>query len=117
MKRSITESDIVNACIVLAVIGLGTIYLSQSFILPEEVDIGGIDETWIGNSVSVNGTVSSVYSSNGAVFLTVEDDSGSITVVDFDGSRYSEGSPVKVKGYIEVYQGELEIIADEIKLK
>jgi DNA/RNA endonuclease YhcR with UshA esterase domain len=117
LKRSITESDILKACIVLAVIGLELIHISQSFIQPDKVDIGSIDETWIGNSVSVKGTVSSVSSSNETIFLTVEDGSGAITVVDFDGGNYSEGYSVTVKGYVEVYQSELEIVADEIKLK
>lgn len=117
MKRSITESDILKACIILSIIGLGIIHISQSFIQPDKVEIDEIDETWIGNSVSINGTISSVYSSNETVFLTVEDDSGSITVVDFDRGNYSRGSEIEAKGYVEVYQSELEIVADEINLK
>ena len=98
-------------------IGLGIIHISHSFIQPEKVDIGSVDKTWVGNSVSVNGTVSSVHSSNETVFLTLQDGSGSITVVDFDNGNYRKGSSVRVEGYVEIYQNELEIVADEIKLK
>jgi len=117
LKRNITESDIVHACIILAVLGLGVIHISQSFIQTDRVEIGSIDRTWIGNSVSINGSISSVYSTNETVFLSVEDSSGSITVVDFDGANYSTGSDIETTDYVKVCQNKLDIITDEIKLK
>lgn len=117
MKKNITESDILRICILLSIIGLGIIHISQSFIEPDSVDIGQIDKTWIGNSVSIEGNISSVSKFNETVFIEVLDDSGKITVVDFDGGNYSRDDRVKVTGYVEIYQNELEIIPDEIKLK
>lgn len=113
MDRTISESDIYRLCGILAIIGLGIIYLSQSYLEPQKTEIGDIDETLIGNSVAVNGSINSVSRTDNAVFAEIEDSTGSIQIVDFEAREMPDKA--YLSGYVDVYEGDVQIVVEEIE--
>lgn len=112
MKRNITESDILRICIILAIIGLAIIHFSQSYMSPEHVKIEEIDETWIGNTVTVDASTSSYSQVSGAAFFQLEDSTGTIQAVDFENR--SIPSEAEFTGHIDIYESDLQIVITEI---
>lgn len=91
-------------------------YGASLYITVEEVDIGEIEKSWTGKNVIAVGNVTDYSRSGGHVFMTVKDRTGSIKVVNFDSEGgWKKGDRVKVLGHVEVYHGQLEIIAKEIE--
>lgn len=86
------------------------IHISQSYITPEKVGIESIDETDLGNSVTVEGNVSLEHSTGNADFLKIRDATGSIRAVDFEQRSIPEKA--SVSGYVDVYEGELQIVVE-----
>ena len=111
--KNVTEKDIYRACIVLSIIGLGILHISHSYIEPDKVAINEIDETWMGNTVQVSGDVRDYHRTDNAAFFTVENSSDSINVVDFELRNVSDTATVT--GNVDIYQGDLQIVAQEIK--
>jgi len=111
-EKQITESDIYKACIVLSFIGLATIHISQSYMTPQKANVNQIDETWLGKTVKINGTIETDFNTESASFYTLKDSTGSINLVDFDNRTLpDEGS---VTGHIDIYQGNIQIVLDQI---
>ena len=106
--HQITESDIYKACIVLSVIGLSIIHISQSYMTAEKVNIEEIDETWLGKTVKINGTIKPEFKTENAAFYTVKDSTGSIDLADFENQSIPRQG--RVTGYVDVYQGDLQVI-------
>jgi len=111
--KNITESDIYKACIVLSVVGLATIHISQSYMTPEKASIDEIDETWLGKTVKINGTIENDFNTEGASFYSLKDSTGSINLVDFNNRTIPEKG--SVTGHIDIYQGDIQIVLDEVK--
>lgn len=109
----LTENDIYKACIVLSIIGLGIIHVSHSYLEIQEADITEIDRTWMGNTVQVEGEVSSYTETENAAFFEIEDSTGKIDIVDFENRNIS--NQASVSGHVDVYQGNLQIVAEEIE--
>ncbi|WP_169891223.1 exodeoxyribonuclease VII large subunit [Litchfieldia alkalitelluris] len=99
----------------------------QTSSTPDRIDIlkiADINESMIGKKVSVNGKISNRYDhKDGHVFLTLEENNGSLKVVIFSDMEIStehlqEGETVNVKGELKEYNDELEInvesISDEV---
>lgn len=103
-------------CVFLAIIGLGIMYASSLYISPEKAIISEIDKSWSGKNVEISGKVISFSSSGKNIFMRLNDSTGDIKVVQFE-SEFSakKGEKVNVTGTVELYQGELEIIAEEIQ--
>lgn len=107
--------NVYKASVFLAVIGLTLLYFSSLYIQIEEVDIGAIEKDWNGKNVKISGELTDYSSSGSTAFLTVNDTTGSILVVNFDSKEeYDEGSSVNVTGHVAIYKGQLEVIAKEI---
>lgn len=100
----------------LSVIGLTLMYASSQYLELENADIGDIDKTYSGETLKIQGEAVNVTKSGENLFMGVKDSTGSITVVSFGSeTSVSEGEAVNVSGTVELYEGKLEIIADEIK--
>lgn len=100
----------------LSVIGLTLMYASSLYLEPETVEIKEIDKGQTGEVLAAKGTAANVSNSGNHLFMDLKDSTGSILVVDFDSqTSVSEDSTVTVIGNVELYEGELEIIAREIK--
>lgn len=111
-------------CSVAGLIALG--FVSAS-VTSNVVKIQTIMPDSIGLVVKVCGAVTQTYTSKGGhVFLDVEDDSGTINVVVFenmakglsiDPYELKLGDHVCVRGEVDMYRNELEIIPKEISLQ
>lgn len=111
MKRE----DFARICLLVSLIGLSIMYASGEFLEPEKTDIGDISESDVGDTLVVEGTVSGFYSTDSASFFTLEDDSGSISVTDFDSRKFDNGEKINISGQVDLYQGDLQIVASEIR--
>lgn len=110
---NITEKDIYRACIILSIIGLGVIHISHSYIQPDEVSIDQIDETWMGNTVKVEGEITSHTETQNAAFLEISDSTGSINLVDFEKRNITGRS--SITGNVDIYQGDLQLVVKEVE--
>lgn len=100
----------------LAIIGLTLMYASSIYIQIEEVDAAEIKSSWQGKNVVAEGEAVNVTRSDEHLFFDLKDETGSILVVDFNSrTSLSRGEEVEVTGKVEVYEGELEIIAEELQ--
>ena len=86
----------------------------------QATQIGQITDRDDGKHVLVNGTVSGFRITNGNIFFKLGDGTGNITVVMFERAARSkniavgDGDSAEVRGQINVYKSELEIIASSI---
>lgn len=102
----------------LSVIGLTLMYGASLYIQLDTVDIGEIEESWVGKTLKIEGEAVNVSSSGGHLFMDVRDNTGSILVVNFDSATsVKEGEKVNITGHVALYEGELEVIAKEIEKK
>lgn len=113
--KNITERDIYRACIVLSIIGLGIIHVSHSYLEYQKVKVDEIDRTWLGNSVRVEGEIVSRTEVDGAKFMELRDSTDTISIVDFEMRNVT--SQASISGYVDVYQGDIQIVAEEIENK
>lgn len=91
-------------------------YASSLYLEPETVDVKNIDKSQTGKVLAVKGTAANVTNSGNHLFIDFKDSTGSILVVDFDSEHsVSEGAQVTIIGSVELYEGDLEIIARDIK--
>jgi DNA/RNA endonuclease YhcR with UshA esterase domain len=86
------------------------------------VNIGEIDASYIGKAVNITGEITSIYESNGNLFIDMKDGTGEIKVVlwedsikalmikDVDISKLEKGTKINVIGDIQIYKGEVEVI-------
>ncbi len=111
--KNIKEKDIYKACIVLSIIGLGIIHVSHSYLEYQEVKVEEIDRTWLGNSVRVEGEIVSRTEVDGAKFMELRDSTDTVSIVDFEMRNASDQA--SISGYVDVYQGDLQIVAEEIE--
>lgn len=109
--------NILKVCVTCSILGIMAIamFMPKG---PTAYAIANLSDDGIGRSVSVEGTVDSVYTSKqGHTFITISDGNNSISVVAFKGTdakAAKEGSKLRVTGKLATYKQELEIIADSI---
>jgi len=71
----------------------------------------------LGRTVMVEGEILSFTSKPTVTFIEIVDKTGEILVVSFSKLKRPPCSTIRVAGKVELYKGELEIIADEIKCR
>ena len=99
-----------------SLVGLFVLLLLGSFAQPPIVKISDLQNN-IGKIVQLNDArVSSISSHEGTVFLTLEDSTGKIDAVYFGSPTYEiiEDDVVAVKGKVQLYKGDLEIVIQEL---
>ena len=118
----IQDEKLARISLGLAVIGIAAIYLSVNLLGAERIDIGSVSIKDSGKQVLVSGVINSFGESGGNIFIDLEDETGSITVVMFErtgrGQKevygLQEGDNISVNGQISIYKSGLEIIANKI---
>ncbi|PSG98616.1 MAG: hypothetical protein BRC29_00630 [Nanohaloarchaea archaeon SW_7_43_1] len=112
-----THRELYFISTVLAVIGLGIMFVTAESIEPETNKIESLSSSsQTGDIITVKGEVISSQYVDGNLFLTVEDETGSMSVADFNSNKnFQEGEKVSVEGEITLYEGELELIAQAIE--
>lgn len=110
------QKQLYKASIFLSVIGLTLMYASSLYLELDNSDVGDIKKSWSGKTLQIQGEAVNVTNSGGNLFMDVKDSTGSILVVSFDSqTSVNDGDSVNVTGHVALYEGELEIIAKEIK--
>jgi RecJ-like exonuclease len=102
-------------CLLLSVVGLALMYGATEFMQLEKVDPGEVSKEDIGKSFRVEGNVSDFYRTDSASFFTLNGENGSIKMVDFQRRSFPDGATLTVRGQVELYRGELEIVSTEIE--
>ncbi len=116
----ISDKKLMQLSLATAVIGIIALYVLVSVVQPKAAAIAGLKDM-AGQNVLVSGVVTGYMESKGTVFITLENNS-SIKVVMFanDAEKYpdvykiKEGDNATVKGKVQYYKNELEIIAKHI---
>lgn len=104
------------ASVLFASIGLTLMYISIGYYGPESVEIHEIDTSLMGEEVEIEGQVRDPFHTGEHLFFELEDSRSSVEVAKFDtGSSLTRGQQVKVVGSVDMHEGDLNIIAEEIR--
>jgi exonuclease VII large subunit len=103
----------------IAVLGLIGLFIASQQTTPTGYAIAQLGDNTMGQTVKVTGTVSTVKTTTeGHSFITLRDQTGSIQVVVFSGSKIDapeQGQKIEVIGRLQEYKGKLEIVAEQIR--
>jgi len=129
----VNESHIIRFCFFGALIGIASLYFISVGFSATHVDISEIDSSFIGQAVTVRGTVSGLYiHENGHIFFDLNDPAEGdeyIKVVIWEDSvkqlelknvniyEVQEGDEIELTGVVELYEGSLEIIPLRAQVK
>ena len=109
-------------CLFGVVFGIIMIYVVSLNLNVLHVKISDIDDNYIGDIVNVSGKITKITISNGHMFFDVNDGTGKIKIVIWNGTaeyleykgcdtnKIKEGSEIHMLANVEVYRGELELI-------
>lgn len=78
------DKSLLELCLFCSVLGLAILFVGVQLAEAEKVDIGSVDEDYIGRLVAVEGTVYSRYYNGEHLFFTLKDETGKIKVVIFE---------------------------------
>jgi exonuclease VII large subunit len=114
------SKTILKVSVIIAVVGIALLFfLTRN--LENNVSVKDL-ETYLGESVTVEGQIFKLFTSkDGHVFFKIRDETGEIQVVAFRNSNIQEayniqkGQTIKVKGKVQEYKNDLEIIAKRIE--
>ena len=127
MFGEINNKKLILISIAVSVIGIAVLYFLSLQKGPEKTQIDSLDSDSVGKVVSVYGTiVSKQKSKNGHLFLKISDGEKKTDVVIFanvmkffeSDSEFVTGKTILVKGLLEEYKGNLEIVPrkpDDVK--
>ena len=111
------KKNIYRASVFFGIIGLTLIYFSTLYLEAEESSIGSIERDQAGSHVKIEGKVVSLFESDNHKFFDLNDSTGEISVVDFDSEQeINQGDEVLVKGRVDIYQGDLQVISDILEV-
>ena len=107
----------------MAVVGIVLLFIFAQNLEPLEAEIKNIDDSYVGKSVKVEGIIDYIgYGKDKeTLFLTVSDENKDIKIVMFKKDlenmhqNLSISDNVIITGEIALYQGDLEVIARNIK--
>lgn len=110
------EKEVYRLSVFFAVLGLSLVFASDHFFEPEQFEISEIDESMVGEVVQIKGEVVSYFQSGSNSFIDLKDSSGEIDLVEFDNDfDISEGDKVTAEGRVDLYEGDLQVIAERIE--
>lgn len=111
------ESFLLRAAVVCSIIGVIALYLISGRIDAGEADISRITSGQADGDVSVSGRVARMTEKDSFMIIELEKEER-IDVFLFKNSHVllNEGDYVEVRGSVDEYEGEKEIIADEIRV-
>ena len=110
-----TES-LLKISFIMMFIGLFAIVFLSDYIEPSLMKIQDMNEFMLDEWVKINGTIIDVQNISATLILTLEDDTASIKVIEYNAKNleFSEGMTAEVLGKVTEYKGELEISASKI---
>lgn len=96
----------------LTIILLFVLYLISLFLPYKEVKISNINQNMLNERVFVSGKIASVYHAKGVTFVNLTQENNSIKVVFFKNINLKKGENADIKGVVQIYKNELEIIGN-----
>jgi DNA/RNA endonuclease YhcR with UshA esterase domain len=109
------EKTLLKIAIIISIVGLAALFFVSSKVETEEKIIDNIDMTDIEKDIRIRGIVSDVVDLEKVMILEVSQPKAITVVVFKDGNiSLKEGDIVRITGSVDEYEGEPEIIADEI---
>jgi len=117
-----SDKFLIKLSFIIAIIGIGLLFLFAHNIEPLEIDVKDIDDTYVGRAVKVIGVISekTLTEDEKTLFLTVTDVKDIKVVMFGDNLKdvYEEfliSDRVIIEGDVALYKGDIEIIAESIK--
>jgi DNA/RNA endonuclease YhcR with UshA esterase domain len=109
------ERTLLIVALVWSLIGLFILLVLASFSQPAQLTINQLGDK-VGKVVIVNANVASVGYNKDTAFLMLNDSTGEISAVFFGNPKYEiiEGDKVAIKGKVQLYKGEIEIVVQEL---
>src|SRR3989338_7899306 len=108
------ETKLLRICLLVAALGIVSLFFLSENLEAKEVGISSITPDYVGQTVSVLGTVSKISIGNGMTFITLEDDGELFPVVFFQEIEdvLSE-EKITVSGKVQEYKGKLQIVGEK----
>ena len=109
------ERVLLVIALVWSLIGLFILMLIANYSEPPQLSVSQLEDK-VGKIVAVNAEVDSISYKQDTVFLTLKDSTGTIAGVFFGNPKYEiiESDSVAVKGKVQLYKGDLEIVIQEL---
>ena len=109
------EHKFLIIALIWSLIGLFILLVLATFSQPPQLTISQLNDK-VGKVVILNANVASVDYKQDTVFLSLEDSTGSIPAIFFGNPKYEiiAGDSVAVRGKVQMYKGELEIVVQEL---
>jgi RecJ-like exonuclease len=110
------SKKLLGFALVFSLIGLFSLIVLAEFTELDQVNVAEL-ENKIEQRAIIEGEITSAFQKTDVNFFEVEDQTGEIKVVAFGEMQKLKKYPeVRVEGQVKIYQGELEVIADRIRL-
>lgn len=110
------EKLLVRVSLLMSLAGLAGLFLASAYLDIDRTPAGSLTPDDVGRGVRVCGQVENKFTSKaGHVFFDLADDSGEIGVVVFNSTKAAVGNEVCVTGRVDMYEGGLEVIAQEVE--
>jgi DNA/RNA endonuclease YhcR with UshA esterase domain len=114
----LSEKAIIKFSVAAIILGLFGIYLTLIFTQPINVPLSEINDSLSGKILETKGRISALRVSNtSTAFITLEDEKKEILVIKFNSNEneFKKGDLVSVTGEVTRYEGNIEIVARQIK--
>lgn len=112
------ENTLLKFSLLFSILGILTILFISETVSIDLSKISDITQENIDEKVRLQGTITAVGESPGLLILTLEDETGKITVMIFkdNDTIIEKNLHVEIIGIVSEYKNNVEIIADEIKV-
>ena len=112
------ESSLSKIALTASLIGILILLIIVENTEVEKVEIKGVQDRKEEEIVMVTGTIKDVKETPGLYIISIEDDSGKISVIVFKEEmlNLSKGNLAEIEGTVKEYQNKKELIAREIRI-
>lgn len=116
--ETMNETHLLRICLSVAVVGILALFFLAETLEAKEIEISEITPEYIGQTVSVFGTISTMTIHEGMTFMTLEDSKELFPVVFFlELSDISSEDEILVSGKVQEYKGRLQIVGEKYSHK
>jgi len=109
------KRQLINLSLTLSFLGMLLVWLGSMTYTPPTVEIGKISTSNLGDYVKVCGTASNINQRDTFTSFILESNQQSIKSIAFKDLDLEQGQAYCINGRVDLYKGELEIVADKVK--
>ncbi len=115
-NRTIGSRELKIISLIISITGMVIIFISAKAYTPDYIEIKDIDASLQGQYILTCGTVTDTKETKNAVFITIVSKNRYINSIFFKKTiTVKKGSEICIKGIVDIYNNNLEIIGKEIK--